>query len=308
MKFYAALLLIGAIAFGANAQRPRTVDTSGDKDDVATNVPAAPQSVKAKYEGGIPTHRKKQDGILAFDDTNNRLTFQGKEMKDPLFIPYSAISQAFGDTQSRQPTAAEVAGSIPVPYGLNLPARFIKKKYRYLTLQFFDEDSQFGGLTSFKMDSKQLVESMAAAVANKAGLVQKGDIYVRDKTTPIYQGPAPSVPRTATGTQRTTRVEVDPPNKPSVFVENEVLSSRIISLPRPNYPEEAKGSKVSGTVRVLVTVDERGRVEDAEAVSGPSMFQAAAVDAAKLALFEPVIKDGKAVKTKAVIAYTFATS
>ncbi len=301
MKFYAALLLLAALAISAFAQRPRAIDTSSDKDE-AKSVPTAPQSVKAKYEGGVPTHRKKTDGILAFDDTNNRLTFQNPKMKDPLFIPYTAVSQAFGDTQSRTPTAASVVGALPVPYGLNLPARFIKKKYRYLTVQFYDDDSQIGGLTSFKLENKELVDAMVARLANKAGLVPRGDIFVRDRRNdPDRQWP--SSPRTASGAEMSARV--DPANKPAVFVENEVLSGRVISLPRPTLPEEAKGSKVSGTVRVLVTVDERGRVEEAEAVSGPSMFQAAAVDAAKLAIFEPVIKEGKPVKTKAVIAYSF---
>lgn len=303
MKFYPALLLLGAITIGAYAQRPRAVDTSSDKAEAAKTVPTAPQSFKAKYEGGVPTHRQKLDGTLSFDDTNNRLTFQSPKLKEPLFIPYTAVSQTYGDTQSRTPTAASVVGSLPIPYGLGLPAQFIKKKYRYLTMQFYDNDSQVGGLTSFKLDTKELVDSVVATLANKAGLVSRGDIFVRDRSNdPDRQWP--SGPRSASGAEMSARV--DPATKPAVFVENEVLSSRVISLPRPTYPEESKGSKVSGTVRVLVTVDERGRVEEAEAVSGPSMYQAAAVDAAKMALFEPVIRDGKAVKTKAVIAYNFA--
>lgn len=305
MKFYAALLLVVAIAIGVHAQRPRVVDTSSDKAEAAEAAALAPQSFKAKYEGGVPTHRKKLDGTLAFDDTNNRLAFQSPKLKEPLFIPYTAVSQTYGDTQSRTPTAASVVGSLPVPYGLNLPARFIKKKYRYLTVQFFDDDSQIGGLTSFKLDNKELLDSVVATLANKAALVPRGDIFVRDRRNdPDRQWP--SGPRSASGAEMAPRV--DPASKPTVFVESEVLSSRVISLPRPTYPEASKGSKVSGTVRVLVTVDERGRVEEAEAVSGPSMYQAAAVDAAKLALFEPVIREGKPVKTKAVIAYNFLVS
>lgn len=304
MKFYATLLLVAVTTIGVYAQRPRTIDTSSDPAETAKTVAAAPQSFKAKYEGGVPTHRQKLDGVLAFDDTNNRLSFKSPKLKEPLFIPYTAVTQAFGDTQSRTPTAASVVGSLPVPYGLNLPARLIKKKYRYLTVQFFDDDSQMGGLTSFKLDNKELVESVVAALATKSGLVARGDIYVRDRRNdPDRQWPSST--RSGSSAQSSAQLE---PVKPTVFVENELLSSRVISLPRPTYPEAARGSKVSGTVRVLVTVDERGRVEDAEAVSGPSMFQAAAVDAAKLALFEPVVKDGKPVRTKAVIAYNFVIS
>ncbi|HKZ02758.1 MAG TPA: energy transducer TonB, partial [Pyrinomonadaceae bacterium] len=90
--------------------------------------------------------------------------------------------------------------------------------------------------------------------------------------------------------------------RPTVFVESEALSNRVISLPRPIHPQQ---TIVSGTVRVLVTVDERGRVEETEVISGPSALQPASVEAAKQALFEPLVKDGQAVKAKTVIAYTF---
>jgi TonB family protein len=93
--------------------------------------------------------------------------------------------------------------------------------------------------------------------------------------------------------------------KPAVTVENEELSNRVISLPRPVYPDEAKAARSVGVVRVVVTVDERGRVTEAEVVSGPSMFHDAAVEAAKQAIFEPLVKNGQPVKTKAVIAYNF---
>ena len=47
MKVSAILLLMGALATGAYAQRPRTMEKSTDnKGRLAT----APQSVKAKYE------------------------------------------------------------------------------------------------------------------------------------------------------------------------------------------------------------------------------------------------------------------
>lgn len=294
MKHIAVLFLLVVLAAYVHAQRPRIIDTSDSGSAPAKPTPPpAPSSVKAKYEGGILGYRKKQDGTLVFDDTNSRLVFKDKNQKELVFIPYDAITQAFADTQSRRPTAATVASNIPVPYGLNLPALLIKKKYRYLTMQFYDADSQVGGLTSFKMDSKELVESVVATLAGKAGLVPRGDIFVRDRRGPVQD--------------RNVAVQGEA-SKPAVFVENDALGARVISLPRPVYPEEAKASRLSGTVRVLVTVDERGRITDAEAVSGPTALLAAAVDAAKQAVFEPIVREGKPVKVQAVIAYTFHLS
>jgi TonB family protein len=293
MRFLFCLFLVAVAAIGAQAQRPRAVATT--QTETTSPTAPAPSSVKAKYEGGVFGYNKKQDGTLVFDDLNSRLVFKNKQQKEVLSIPYQTVSQAFADTQARRPAAASVISAIPVPYGLNIPAAFIKKKYQYLTMQFYDEDSRVGGVTSFKMANKATVASVLNALANKAGLTPRGEIFVRQKTNQV-SGPVRDLP--AAGDPVETA-------KPAVFVENETLSNRVISLPRPSYPEEARTSKTTGTVRVLVTVDERGRVEEAEAVSGPSALQAAAVDAAKQALFEPVIKDGKPARMKTVIAYTF---
>jgi TonB family protein len=296
MKFRFALFLIAVAAIGAQAQRPRAVDTT--QAGTAPSPAPAPSSVKAKYEGGVFGYNKKQDGTLFFDDLNNRLVFKNKQQKEVLSIPYPTVNQAFADTQARRPTAASVISAIPVPYGLNIPAAFIKKKYQYLTMQFYDEDSRMGGVTSFKLANKATVASVLNTLANKAGLTPRGEIFVRQKTNQVG-GPVRDLPSGADPVETA---------RPAVFIENESLSNRVISLPRPTYPEAARASKTTGTVRVLVTVDERGRVEEAEAVSGPSALQAAAVDAAKQALFEPVIKDGKPARMKTVIAYTFQVS
>lgn len=301
MKLIALLFTLALLTSGVHAQKPRVIDPSSTANTKPAAAPA-PTVVKAKYEGGVLGYRKKQDGTLVFDDTNNRLVFKDKKQNEVLFIPYAAVTQAFADTQSRRPTAASVVGALPVPYGLNLPALLIKKKYRYLTMQFYDDESHVGGLTSFKMASKEVVQSVVETLATKAGLIPRGEIFVRDRRTRPEDLP---VGRSGQGSAGMVRME--PPSKPAVFVENEALFARVISLPRPIYPEEARASKTIGTVRVLVTVDERGRISEAEAVSGPSVLQAAAVDAAKQAIFEPLLKDGKPVITRAVIAYNFVS-
>ena len=184
MKGIAILILIGVFSVGAEAQRPRTIESAKQPSaESTTPVASAPQSFKAKYEGGVAGYTKKQDGTLSFDDENNRLLFRNKEGKEVLFIPYDAITSAYGDTQARQPGAAKVASSIPVPYGLNFPAMFIKKKYRYLTLNFDDPDTKVNGLTSFKLDNKELLTAVLHTLADKADLTQRGDGYVRKKAT-----------------------------------------------------------------------------------------------------------------------------
>jgi hypothetical protein len=52
---------------------------------------------------------------------------------------------------------------------------------RYLTIQYDDPDSKAAGVTSFRLDNKQLVDSVLYDVATKAGLKKRGDVYVRKK-------------------------------------------------------------------------------------------------------------------------------
>jgi hypothetical protein len=67
------------------------------------------------------------------------------------------------------------------------------------------------------------------------------------------------------------------PDRPKPHVEpgakrNSGLCGRAISLPKPAYPEEAKVQKVSGTVRIIIVIDEKGRVIWAQAAERASII------------------------------------
>jgi TonB family protein len=294
MKGYIRLVCAGLLAIltagVAVPQRPRMTEDSKTVND--QTVPAAPPSVKAKYEGGIVGYNQKQDGMLSFDDANQRLLFRNKLGKEVLFVPYGAVISAAADTQSRRPTAATIIGSA-VPYGLGLPALLIKKKYRYLTLQFEDPDTQLSGLTSFKLESKETLASVLATLAGKAGLTQRGEGYIRARprrsmaSATVFDG---------------SIVRVDDPGQP---ISAGVLNGRATSLPQPTYPREARDAGVSGAVTVQVTVDEDGNVILAKAVSGNPMLQGAAVEAARQAKFRPTMVNGQPAKVTGLITYSF---
>jgi TonB family protein len=290
-KVLSAALLTSALTLSAAAQRPRPTDadvaSKGPAKAVPTPPKAAPQTFKAKYEGGVFGYRKTMEGTLTFDDAGNRLVFRDDHQKEIFAIPYDSVTQEFADTQKRKPKSASILGSVPLIYVPN-PIGFIKTKVRYVTLQFYDVDLHVGGLTSFRVDTMELCESVVATLAEKSGLVPQGEIFVQ--------------PRPASSD---SRAKIDAANRPAVAVENEALSARVISLPRPTYPDEAREEKITGAVRVLATVDEQGNVVEAEAISGSPKLQAAAVAAAKQAKFEPLMTNGRPVKTKSVISYNF---
>ncbi len=173
----AASLLLTVLVSGAFAQRARTVGDSSDaKKPTSAAAATAPQNVRVKYEGGIFGYNKKQTGTLQFDDESSRLIFRDKTQKEYISIPYKSIAAAYADTQSRRPTAASVIGSASL---YTLPALLFKKKYRYLTMQFNDPDTQVQGVTSFKVENKETLATILEAVARKAELTPRGEAYVR---------------------------------------------------------------------------------------------------------------------------------
>ena len=88
--------------------------------------------------------------------------------------------------------------------------------------------------------------------------------------------------------------------------EGGILNSKAEKLPEPKYPAEAKKTHAFGEVQVKVLVDETGKVISAEALFGPESLRQAAVDAAKLARFKPMIVDGVGVKVSGILTYDFA--
>ena len=94
-------------------------------------------------------------------------------------MPYKSLTGAYGDTHKVRPAAATVAGAVPSLYAL--PAHFIKTKVRYLTLQYSDPDSNVTGVTSFRLENKDILDSVLFTLAAKAGLNRRGEVFVRKK-------------------------------------------------------------------------------------------------------------------------------
>ena len=119
------------------------------------------------------------EGTLSFDVTNERLIFKDSKTPKEISMPYESLTSAYTDTKKKQPAAATVASNVPSIY--SLPARFIKTKVRYLTLQYSDPDSHVNGIMSFKIDNRELLESVLASLAQKSGMTLRGDVYVKKR-------------------------------------------------------------------------------------------------------------------------------
>jgi len=181
-------LLLALTTASVAAQRPRATSSDSTTTTTTTSTsanvpkpPPAPQTFKAKYEGGIFGYNKKQEGTLSFDDNNQRLVFRNKEQKETLSLPYSAVSGAYASTKSQTSTGGKVVSSMPLPYGANLLGLLSRSKTRYLVLQFNDADTRNTGVTSFKLESKDLLASVLSTLADKSGLEPRGKGYIRRK-------------------------------------------------------------------------------------------------------------------------------
>lgn len=129
----------------------------------------------------------------------------------------------------------------------------------------------------------------------------------------------PFVPSTAPGNctncpDTTTPAAAEtttPPAKPAEekprtqTVSSRVLTSKIVSLPKPDYPSLARQMRAQGPVNVQILIDESGKVISAHAVSGNATLTKAAEQAAYRARFTPTMLNNQPVKVQGVITYNF---
>jgi len=82
---------------------------------------------------------------------------------------------------------------------------------------------------------------------------------------------------------------------------------KVIGRIEPAYPEEAKRRNIEGTLKLMLKIDDLGRVQSAEVVEAtPSgMFDDAALAAFRGARFLPAMKEGRPVRYQAYIRVDF---
>ena len=141
----------------------------------------APTSFLAKYEGGMFGFSEREEGTLKFDDENNRLVFYGKDQKEKFAIPYKSMLIVYPQSKSVNSTTTNVIKNLPLP-GAAL-AGFIKEKRRYLIINYDDPDVEAKGTMNFKLEDKELLDSVITALAEKAKLIQRGDAFYRSRPT-----------------------------------------------------------------------------------------------------------------------------
>ena len=98
---------------------------------------------------------------------------------------------------------------------------------------------------------------------------------------------------------------VDPNVLKVKTVTGGVVNGKALSLPKPDYPVEAKQARAGGAVSVQVLIGEEGNVLSAQAIDGSPLLQFAARASACGAKFSPTLLVGQPVKVSGVITYNF---
>ena len=140
----------------------------------------APTSFAAKYEGGLFGFTDKVVGTLRFDDVNERIVFIGKDEKEMFAIPYGSLLIVSPQTTSVTSAPGTVVSNVPLP-GAGIAGQLMKEKKQYLLLQFDDPDVEAKGTVSFKIEGKELLDSVVHTLGRKARLSPRGDSYYRPR-------------------------------------------------------------------------------------------------------------------------------
>jgi TonB family protein len=185
---------------------------------------------------------------------------------------------------------------------LNGTAQVYATRKRFYSIVYLntkkDDAVQEQFLSSFVLPEKS--NATTIATQNPAPVAQEAQVA---RTTEAAPADAP-----ANADAAAKQAELDR-TTPQVGKRNPisggVLNGKAISLPKPEYPAEAKAAGADGVVVVQVTLDEQGNVTEAHAVSGHPMLQQVAVNAALQARFSPTLLSGEPVKVTGVIVYNF---
>lgn len=84
-----------------------------------------------------------------------------------------------------------------------------------------------------------------------------------------------------------------------------VQAARIIKKVAPVYPEEARMTRISGTVRIHVIIGKDGRIKQMELMSGHPLLQQAALEAVRQWRYQPTLLNGDPVEVDTTIDVIF---
>ncbi|MGH9560172.1 MAG: energy transducer TonB [Terracidiphilus sp.] len=92
----------------------------------------------------------------------------------------------------------------------------------------------------------------------------------------------------------------------TAHVSSGVMTGLLIHKVLPAYPALARAMRQGGHVELQATISRGGTIENLRAISGPAIFQQAALDAVKQWRYQPYLLNGQPVEVETTIEVDFA--
>jgi len=136
-------------------------------------------------------------------------------------------------------------------------------------------------------------------------VIVKDQAVKEDPVTIEPKADAKAVETPAVVEPKPEEAKAEEPKDTSPMDVGQTLISYATSQAKPVYPAAAKVIRATGVVKVEVTIDESGDVAEVQKASGPSLLQAAAMDAIRKWKFRPFVRDGMPVKAIGWVNFNF---
>lgn len=92
---------------------------------------------------------------------------------------------------------------------------------------------------------------------------------------------------------------------PKPHVTSSVMEGMLLNKVLPIYPPLARAMRASGRVELQATISRAGNIENLHVMSGPAVFQQAALDAVKQWRYQPYLLNGQPVEVETTIDVNF---
>lgn len=95
----------------------------------------------------------------------------------------------------------------------------------------------------------------------------------------------------------------EPPKR--ISVSTGVQAAKLVSQPRPQYPELARKARIQGTVRLTAIIGKDGSIQSLQVVSGHPLLIQTAIGAVRMWRYDPTLLNGEPVEVITQIDVNF---
>jgi TonB family protein len=107
-------------------------------------------------------------------------------------------------------------------------------------------------------------------------------------------------------TELPSNQEASKPKIPRIRIGGNVAKSQLKHKVQPQYPQEARDSRIQGTVRLHVVLSAAGKVQQLEVVSGDPILAKAALEAVRQWEYKPTLLNGEPVEVATTVDVVFS--